>query len=129
MIEWNLFYKMLGIPEEVAEPTYYDLLGLHPETCCAELVDRMLLVQKNRLRQNIPGPQFIPLILSFEQKKLERAAAVLRDPRTREKYHEHLQKKASQRRSCIFQKRHLFLRTIIRRILKMPLKCNRKEQL
>ncbi|MHC4568542.1 MAG: hypothetical protein ACYTE3_22620, partial [Planctomycetota bacterium] len=98
MIEWNLFYKMLGIPEEVTEPTFYDLLGLHPETCCAELVDRMLLVQKNRLRQNIPGPQFIPLILSFEQKKLERAAAVLRDPRTREKYHEYLRKKASQRK-------------------------------
>jgi len=98
MIEWNLFYKMLGIPEEVTEPTFYDLLGLHPETCSAELVDRMLGIQKNRLRQNIPGPQFIPLILSFEQKKLERAAAVLRDPKAREKYHEYLRQKASHRK-------------------------------
>ena len=33
MIEWSLFYRMLGIPEEVPEPTYYDLLGLHPKAC------------------------------------------------------------------------------------------------
>jgi len=98
MIEWSLFYKMLGVPEEVTEPTFYDLLGLQPETCCTELVDRMLNEQKNRLRQNIPVPQFIPLVLSFERKKLERAAAVLRDPITREKYHEYLQQKASKRR-------------------------------
>ncbi len=98
MIEWNLFYKMLGIPEEVTEPTLYDLLGLNPETCSAELVDHMLHIQKNRLRQNIPGPQFIPLILSFERRKLERAAAVLREPRTRQKYREYLQRQASQRR-------------------------------
>jgi hypothetical protein len=94
MIEWNIFYKMLGIPEDITEPTYYDLLGLHPKTCSAELVDRMLHKQKSRLRQNIPGPQFIPLVLKFEKEKLERAAEVLRDPQIREKYNKYLRQKA-----------------------------------
>jgi hypothetical protein len=94
MIEWNIFYKMLGIPEDTTEPTYYDLLGLHPKTCSVELVGRMLHKQKNRLRQNIPGPQFIPLVLKFEKEKLERAAEVLRDPQIREKYNKYLRQKA-----------------------------------
>jgi len=98
MIEWSIFYKMLGIPEDVTEPTYYDLLGLHPNICNSALVDRMLNKQKSRLRQNIPGPQFIPLVLSFEQKKLDRAAAVLRDPAVREKYNTYLQRKARLRK-------------------------------
>ncbi|UCE49407.1 MAG: hypothetical protein JSW47_04535, partial [Phycisphaerales bacterium] len=99
MIEWNLFYKMLGIPEDVTEPTYYDLLGVHPKTCNAEIVDSMLNRRRSRLRQNIPGPQFIPLVLKFEQKKLEHAAAVLRDPEIRQKYNRYLQKKARERKS------------------------------
>ncbi|MHC4627750.1 MAG: hypothetical protein ACYTDV_12265, partial [Planctomycetota bacterium] len=98
MIEWNLFYRMLDIPEDVTEPTFYDLLGLRPETCRAEVVDRMLEVQKSRLRQNIPGPQFIPLVSSFEHKKLERAAAILRNHKTRQQYDEHLRRKADQRK-------------------------------
>ncbi len=51
MIEWNLFYKMLDIPEKLTEPTFYDLLGLQAETCGAERVDRMLHRQKKRLRK------------------------------------------------------------------------------
>lgn len=98
MIEWSLFYRMLGIPEEVAEPTYYDLLGLHPKVCTHELVDRMLATQRSRLRQNIPSSQFIPLILKFEQKKLERAASVLRDPEQRRRYDRYLHKKAQVKR-------------------------------
>jgi len=99
MIEWNLFYKMLGIPEDVTEPTYYDLLGVHPKTCNAEIVDSMLQKRRSRLRQNIPGPQFIPLVLKFEQKKLEKAAKVLSNPKLREKYNKHLQQKALERKS------------------------------
>jgi hypothetical protein len=94
MIEWNIFYKMLGIPEDITEPTYYDLLGLHPKTCSVELVDRMLHKQRNRLRQNIPGPQFIPLVIKFEKEKLERAAEVLRNPQIRQKYNKYLRQKA-----------------------------------
>ena len=99
MIEWNLFYKMLGIPEDVTEPTYYDLLGVHPKMCNAEIVDSMLQKRRSRLRQNIPGPQFIPLVLKFEQKKLEKAAKVLSSPKLREKYNRYLQRKALERKS------------------------------
>ena len=99
MIEWNLFYKMLGIPEDITEPTYYDLLGVHPKTCNAEIVDSMLHKRRSRLRQNIPGPQFIPLVLKFEQKKLEKAATVLSNPKLREKYNRYLQRKALERKS------------------------------
>ncbi len=98
MIEWNIFYKILGIPEDITEPTYYDLLGLHPKTCSVELVDRMLHKKRNRLRQNIPGPQFIPFVLKFEKEKLERAAKVLRDPQIRKKYNKYLRQKLYKRR-------------------------------
>ena len=98
MIEWNIFYRMLDIPEDITEPTYYHLLGLHPKTCSAELVERMLHKQRNRLRQNIPGPQFIPLVIKFEKEKLERAAEVLRDPQIRGKYNKYLRQKAHVRK-------------------------------
>lgn len=99
MIEWNIFYKLLDIPENVTEPTYYDLLGMHPKNCNAELVDIMLQKRRSRLRQNIPGPQFIPLVLKFEQKKLEKAATVLRNPALREKYNRYLRQKVLERKS------------------------------
>ena len=98
MIEWNIFYKILGIPEDITEPTYYDLLGLHPKTCSIELVERMLRKRRNRLRQNITGPQFIPLVLKFEKEKLEHAAKVLRDPQIREKYNKYLRQKVYHRK-------------------------------
>jgi len=99
MIEWNLFYKMLDIPEDVTEPTYYDLLGVDPGACNADIVDSMLHQRRSLLRQNIPGPQFIPLVRKFEQKKLEKAAAVLRNPELRQKYNRYLQQKARGRKS------------------------------
>jgi hypothetical protein len=99
MLEWKIFYKMLDIPEDVTEPTYYDLLGVDSDACNAELVDSMLRRRRSLLRQNIPGPQFIPLVRKFEQKKLEKAATVLRNPELRQKYNRYLQQKARKRRS------------------------------
>ncbi len=107
MIEWDLFYKMLGIPEDVTEPTYYDLLDVDPDTCNAEIVDSMLHKRRNLLRQNIPGPQFIPLVRKFEQKKLEKAAAVLRNPAIRQKYNRYLQQKARGRKSEKIKERNV----------------------
>jgi hypothetical protein len=104
MIERNLFYKMLDIPEDRTEPTFYDLLGLQADACSAERVDHMLHIQKRRLRQNIPSPQLIPLILSFEKNTLEPAAAVLRDPRTRQTYNSTLRQQANQKERA---RRHL----------------------
>jgi hypothetical protein len=115
MIEWSLFYKILGIPEDVTRPTHYDLLGLSPNVCSSELVEDMLNKQKSRLRQNIPGPQFIPFVLIFEQRELERAAAVLGDDAVREKYDKYLQrnswlrkfrKKREWRRQQLLQQAH-----------------------
>jgi len=85
MIEWSFFYKVLDIPEAVTEPTYYQLLGIDPRMCTAELV-APLEERRKRLRHNIPGPQFVPLVLRFEKQQLEVAAAVLSDDGTRRQY-------------------------------------------
>ena len=86
MIEWSLFYRLLAIPEDIAEPTYYDLLNLEPHCCTEELVDRALNDRRMLLRQRISGPQFIPLVLKFESEQLNVAAATLRDPAKRAIY-------------------------------------------
>ena len=90
IMDWTPFFRMLGIPEEVAEPTAYQLLGLtDPRTLTRELVEEALTERKKLLRQNIPGPQFIPLVSVFE-KKLEHAASILVDYDKRQAYHDRL---------------------------------------
>ena len=86
MIEWTVFHRLLNIPETVIEPTYYDLLEIKPGDCTATNVARALRVRKKQLRQNIPGPSFIPLVLAFEAEQLELAAQTLSDPQTRQAY-------------------------------------------
>lgn len=93
MIGWTIFQKSLGINEDISNPTYYELLGIDPESCNEAIVDKQLKAQKIKLRQNIPSQQFIPLILTFEKTKLDRAATVLRDPQTRRKYDRYLHRK------------------------------------
>ena len=98
MIEWTFFYRMLGIPERVTEPTVYQLLGLtDPRTVTPDLVQHALNERKKLLRHNIPAPQFIPLVSLFEQ-ELDRAAAILLDPQKRKVYHERLAREAGARR-------------------------------
>jgi len=77
--------RMLGIPESAAEPGPYEVLGLDPgESDCAAITEA-LQNRKRQLRQNIPGPRFIPLLALFE-KDLDAAAAVLLDPAKRAAY-------------------------------------------
>ncbi|GEM_PF-6841754 len=94
MIEWTFFYRALGVPDDAIKPTYYQLLDLDPESCTPELVDEHRNQQRIRLRQSIPSPEFIPMILRFEKHKLDHAAAVLRDPARKRKYDQHLAQKA-----------------------------------
>jgi len=94
MFEWTIFYRLLNLPDDVASPTYYHLLGLKPHSCTAEAVQNALQERKKRLRQNIPGPQFIPLVLRFETEQLDPAAEVLVDPQKRAEYNEQLKEQA-----------------------------------
>ncbi len=97
MIYGPAFYKLLGIPESVAEPTAYHLLKLDPRMITEALVDGALRQRKARLRQNIPGPQFIPIVSLIEQ-ELDKAAAVLRDPARREEYNARLLRESRKKR-------------------------------
>ena len=96
MFEWTIFYRLLNLPDDVATPTYYHLLGLKPDSCSAETVQKALQERKKRLRQNIPGPHFIPLVLRFETEQLEPAAEILADPQKRAEYNEQLKEQARQ---------------------------------
>ncbi|MGB2820149.1 MAG: hypothetical protein WBF17_04155, partial [Phycisphaerae bacterium] len=97
MIHGPAFYKLLGIPESVAEPTAYHLLKLDPRMVTRALVDSALKERKARLRQNIPGPQFIPIVSLIEQ-ELDKAAAILRDPQRRQEYDDRLLRESRKKR-------------------------------
>ena len=89
MIYGPAFYKLLGIPESVAEPTAYHLLGLDPRMVTEGAVDEALAARKAGLRRDIPGPQFVPIVAAIER-ELDVAAMILRDPRRRYEYNETL---------------------------------------
>ena len=89
MIYGPAFYKLLGIPESVVEPTAYHLLAIDPRMVTGHLVDEALAAQKLRVRHNIPGPQFIPVVAAIER-ELDAAAEILRDPHRRYEYNERL---------------------------------------
>jgi len=80
---------MLDIPQKVAEPTPYHLLGIDPRVFSEDLVESALAERKMMLRQNIPGPQFIPMI-SLVEKELDRAAEILSDPGKRKALNDRL---------------------------------------
>ena len=96
MIRGPAFYKLLGIDESVTEPTAYHLLALDPRTIGEARVDRALKDRKARLRQNIPGPQFIPIV-SLIERELEKAAEILRDPLRRKEYDQRLVRRSHQK--------------------------------
>jgi hypothetical protein len=73
------FRRLLGLPEGVTDPGPHELLGLDPAMCGPAAIDDALKERKKVLRQRIPGPQFIPLIVLIEA-ELDRAAASLLDP-------------------------------------------------
>ncbi len=98
MIEdWTLMYRLLGIPDDISQPTYYHLLGVDPRQCDADLIDRALANRKKILRENIPGPQFLALISKFEQDILQVAAETLRDPEKCQHYVETLRQRSLQK--------------------------------
>ena len=90
MLEWTIIYRLLEIPAYITEPSYYDLLDLKPDQCTPENVVRAFANQRNKLRQNIPAPQFISLITNFEQQQLNPAAETLADPIRRALYNQQL---------------------------------------
>lgn len=86
MTDLRIFYRFLGIAEHIIEPSHYHLLGIDRKVCNSETVKAALLVRKNELRQNAPGPEFVPHIVQFEKEQLEPAAAVLGDETKRAEY-------------------------------------------
>ncbi len=86
MTKLQIFYRILGIAKHIIEPSYYHLLGIDRKNCTGETVKAALLARKNELRQNIPGPEFVPHIVEFEKKQLEPAAAILADDIKRAAY-------------------------------------------
>jgi len=90
-----IFFKLLGIPNRKTEPTPYDLLDLDPRTFSPAQVPDQLGERKRRLRQNIPGPQFIPVVTLWER-ELDLAAEVLTDPAKRAAYHDQLNRESSE---------------------------------
>ena len=76
MLNWKPFYKLLGIPDDVTEPTPYQLLGISPGGHSPAQVRHLLDEKKKMLRRNTPGPQFIPIMSMLEQ-ELDLAAAQL----------------------------------------------------
>ena len=86
----SLFHTMLGLPETTGEPTPYVLLGVEPAACTRTQIEQALNERRKRLRQNIPDPRFIPIVLTFE-KELENAAALLLDAAPQELSDERMQ--------------------------------------
>jgi hypothetical protein len=93
-----ILYKLLGVPDGGTEPSAYVLLGVSPQQCTPETVEARLQDCRKRLRQNIPGPQFIPLVTLWE-KELSAAAATLSNPRKRETYNGSITQQAQQRQA------------------------------
>lgn len=79
------FYTLLRLPEDLTDPSYYDLLGLTPGPATRQQVKAALEATRRRLRGNIPHPQFIPMCVIVEQ-ELEKAAGVLSDAKQKAAY-------------------------------------------
>lgn len=86
MTKLRMFYRMLGIAENIIDPSFYHLLGIDRKDCNSATVKAALLARKNELRQNAPGREFVPQIIEFEKEYLEPAASVLADDVKRAKY-------------------------------------------
>jgi|GEM_PF-5207235 len=99
MIEWLMFYKLLEIPGSIANPTYYHILGVDPRQCTPSIIKNALEKQKKTIRQNIPSPQFIPLVARFEIEVLEVAAKTLSTNSARSKYNKFLKKETIKEKS------------------------------
>ena len=101
MSDLSVFYRMLGIAEHIIDPSYYHILGIERKGCNAQVVRDALLERKRELRENIPGPQFVPMVLKFETEQLDVAAAVLADDEKRKAYDKQLmiKQKKIQRKS------------------------------
>jgi len=117
MVYHPILYRLLGIPENDAEPTVYQLLGIEPGAHSAEAVDRALNERKKRLRQSIPGPQFIPMIALFE-KELDKAAALLLDSRKRTAYDRKLAAEAQDEKARQKSERRQKLIHSVRRVMR-----------
>ena len=95
MLQWSFFYTILKIPDTVEDPTAYQLLSLDPGSIHSpKKIAQVLESQKRILRQHIPNPQFIPMLVTFET-ELDQAAVTLSDPAKREAYDRELLQQSS----------------------------------
>ena len=80
-----LYTSLLGLPEDLEEPTLYQLLGITPEEATPERVAEALEERKQYARSNVPDPRLIPAVMVLET-ELQQAADVLSDPTKRTAY-------------------------------------------
>ncbi|MHC4553220.1 MAG: hypothetical protein ACYSUT_10740 [Planctomycetota bacterium] len=90
MMDWNVFYRAIGIAEDIIEPSHYHILGLEARDCDRDKVEKALADRKRELRQSIPSPEFVTLVIQFEKEVLEPAAEVLADDEKRSAYNKEL---------------------------------------
>lgn len=90
MIDYHVFYKAIGIAENIIDPSYYHILGLDWQGCDRQAVQRAFAEKQRQLRQSIPSPEFIMPMLQFESQVLEKAAEVLSDETQRAAYNQQL---------------------------------------
>ncbi len=107
MIDWNAFYKAIGIAENILDPSYYHILDLDVKDCDRLKVERALTDKKRQLRQSIPSPEFIAPMLLFEKEVLQKAAEVLGDDTQRAAYNEQLMTRQREIESKNFKKQKL----------------------
>lgn len=89
-MDFKVFYKALGIAGHIVDPTYYHILGLDPKFCDEQAVTEAYRQKRMLLRQTIPGPEFIPMVVRFEKEQLEPAFEVLRNEKRRKAYNQQL---------------------------------------
>jgi len=80
-----LYTSLLGMPEDVEEPTAYQLLGITPEEATPERVAEALEERRQYARKNVPNPRLIPAVMLLET-ELQQAADILSDPKKRAAY-------------------------------------------
>ena len=80
----NRYHDLLGLPEEVEEPDFYQLLGIDRKSLNGETVDSSFKSQMTKL-QHIENPRHKEFI-EFLKGEIKRARTILTDPGRRQHY-------------------------------------------
>ena len=88
----NRFHELLGLPEEVNDPDYYQMLGIERTVTDAAAIEARFKEQMTRV-QHIENPRHKEFI-EFLKGELKRARAILTDDGRRKEYDAELAEEA-----------------------------------